>query len=94
MALERAPDKRVAMSTPINEPSRTNDRRRQVRFILFRRDLVGNAPEQIDVRVVARVVRALKFDAKGKPNFTSVSNSWNIRNVSHEYEGAPRPGQS
>ena len=89
LVLERAPDKRIAMSTPINEPSRTNVADGKVRFILFRRDLVGNAPERIDVRVVARVVRALKFDSKGKPNFTSVSDSWNIRNISYELRVRP-----
>lgn len=91
LAMERAPDKRIAMSTPISEPSRTKVPDGKVRFILFRRDLVGNAPERIDVRVVARVVRALKFDAKGKPNFTSVPDSWNIRNISHEMRVRPVP---
>src|SRR5689334_17452315 len=91
IVLDRAPDKRIAMSTPINEPSRTSIADGKVRFILFRRDLVGNAPERIDVRVVARVVRALKFDAKGKPNFTSVPDSWNIRNISYEMRVKPIP---
>ncbi len=91
LVMERAPDKRIAMSTPISEPSRTKVADGKVRFILFRRDLVGNAPERIDVRVVARVVRALKFDAKGKPNFTSVPDSWNIRNISHEMRVRPVP---
>lgn len=91
LAMERAPDKRIAMSTPISEPSRTKLPDGKVRFILFRRDLVGNAPERIDVRVVARVARALKFDAKGKPNFTSVPDSWNIRNISYEMRVRPVP---
>ncbi|WKA30552.1 hypothetical protein [Bradyrhizobium roseum] len=91
LVMERAPDKRIAMSTPIGEPSRTRIADGRVRFILFRRDLVGNAPERIDVRVVARVVRALKFDSKGKPNFTSVPDSWNIRNISHELRVRPVP---
>jgi hypothetical protein len=91
LAMDRAPDKRIAMSTPIGEPSRTRLADGKVRFVLFRRDLVGNAPERIDVRVVARVVRALKFDAKGKPNFTSVPDSWNIRNISHELRVRPVP---
>jgi hypothetical protein len=91
LVLERAPDKRIAMSTPISEPSRTKLADGKVRFILFRRDLVGNAPERIDVRVVARVVRALKFDAKGKPNFISVPDSWNIRNISYEMRVRPVP---
>jgi hypothetical protein len=92
IVLERAPDKRIAMSTPINEPSRTNIADGKVRFILFRRDLVGNAPERVDVRVVARVVRALTFDSKGKANFTAVSDSWNIRNISYELRVRPVPG--
>jgi len=29
---------------------------------------------------VARVVRALTFDAKGKPGYSPVSDAWNIRN--------------
>jgi hypothetical protein len=91
LVMERAPDKRIAMSTPISEPSRTKVPDGKVRFILFRRDLVGNAPERIDVRVVARVTRAIKFDAKGKPNFTSVPDSWNIRNISHEMRVRPVP---
>jgi hypothetical protein len=91
LVLERAPDKRIAMSTPISEPSRTKVADGKVRFILFRRDLVGNAPERVDVRVVARVVRALKFDSKGKPNFTPVPDSWNIRNVSYEMRVRPVP---
>ena len=91
IVLDRAPDKRIAMSTPITEPSRTMLADGKIRFILFRRDLVGNAPERIDVRVVARVARALKFDAKGKPNFTPVSDSWSIRNISHELRVRPVP---
>lgn len=91
LVLERAPDKRIAMSTPINEPSRTTVADGKVRFILFRRDLVGNAPERVDVRVVARVVRTLKFDSKGKPNFTPVEDSWNIRNISYEMRVRPVP---
>jgi hypothetical protein len=91
LVLDRAPDKRIAMSTPITEASRTKLADGKVRFILFRRDLVGNAPERIDVRVVARVVRALKFDSKGKPNFTPVADSWNIRNISHELRVRPVP---
>ena len=80
------------MSTPINEPSRTTIADGKVRFILFRRDLVGNAPERIDVRVVARVVRALKFDAKGKPNFTAVSGLMEHSQHLARDEGAPRSG--
>jgi hypothetical protein len=89
---ERVPDKRIAMSTPITEPSRTTVGDGKVKFILFRRDLVGNAPERVELRVVARVVRALTFDPKGKPTFTPVSDAWNIRNISYELRVRPVPG--
>jgi len=89
---ERVPDKRIAMSTPVNEPSRTTLTDGKARFILFRRDLAGNAPERMDVRVVARVTRALTFDAKGKPVFSPVSDAWNIRNVSYEFRVRPIAG--
>jgi len=89
---EQVPDKRVAMSTPINQPSRTFLPDGKAKFVVFRRDLAGNAPDRIDVRVVARVKRALTFDAKGKASFSPVSDAWNIRNVSYEFRVRPIAG--
>jgi hypothetical protein len=89
---EQVPDKRVAMSTPINQPSRTFLPDGKAKFVVFRRDLAGNAPDRIDVRVVARVVRALTFDAKGKASISPVSDAWNIRNVSYEFRVRPIAG--
>jgi hypothetical protein len=89
---EQVPDKRIAMSTPINQSSRTTLPDGKARFVVFRRDLVGSAPDRIEVRVVARVVRALTFDAKGKASFTPVSDAWNIRNLSHEFRVRPIAG--
>jgi hypothetical protein len=89
---ERVPDKRVAMSTPVSEPSRTTLPDGKARFILFRRDLAGNAPERMDIRVVARVTRVLKFDAKGKSGYSPVTDAWNIRNVSYEFRVRPIAG--
>ena len=89
---EQVPDKRIAMSTPINQSSRTTLPDGKARFVVFRRDLVGSAPDRIEVRVVARVVRALTFDAKGKASFTPISDAWNIRNQSHEFRVRPIPG--
>jgi hypothetical protein len=89
---ERVPDKRISVSTPVMEPSSTTMPDGKAKFVLYRRDLAGNAPDRIDVRVVARVVRAVTFDAKGKPNFSSVSDAWNIRNVSYELRVRPIAG--
>jgi len=89
---ERVPDKRIAVSTPINRPSRTTLPDGSAKFIIFRRDLAGNAPDRIEVRVVARVVRASTFDAKGKPSFVAVSDAWNIRSLSYEFRVRPIAG--
>jgi hypothetical protein len=89
---EQVPDKRIAMSTPLSEPSRTTLPDGRAKFVVFRRDLAGSAPERIDVRVVARVVRALRFDAKGKAEFSPVSDAWNIRNLSYEFRVRPIAG--
>jgi hypothetical protein len=89
---EQVPDKRIAMSTPINQPSQTTLADGKVKFVVFRRDLAGSAPDRIDVRVVARVVRALTFDGKGKASFVPVTDAWNIRNQSYEFRVRPLPG--
>jgi hypothetical protein len=89
---ERVPDKRIALSTPINEPSRTTLPDGKAKFVVFRRDLAGSAPDRIDVRVVARVVRALTFDGKGKASFVPVTDAWNIRSQSYEFRVRPLPG--
>lgn len=89
---ERVPDKRIAVSTPINRPGRTILPDGRGKFIIFRRDLAGNTPDRIDVRVVARVVRASTFDAKGKPSSVAVSDAWNIRNLSYEFRVRPIAG--
>jgi hypothetical protein len=89
---EQVPDRRVAMSTPISRPSHNILRDGRVKFVVFRRDLVALAPERVDVRVVAKVVRALTFDAKGKVSFAPVNDAWNIRNIFHEFRVRPIPG--
>jgi hypothetical protein len=88
---QQVPDRRVAMSTPISSPSHNILRDGHVKFVVFRRDLVALAPERVDVRVVARVVRALTFDAKGKVSFAPVNDAWNIRNIFHEFRVRPIP---
>jgi hypothetical protein len=89
---EQVPDKRIAMSTPVSQPSQTTIPDGKAKFVVFRRDLAGNAPDRMEVRVVARVVRALTFDAKGKASFSPVSDAWNIRNVSYEFRVRPIAG--
>jgi hypothetical protein len=89
---EQVPDKRVAMSTPVTQPSRTILPSNRVKFIVYRRDLASNAPERVDIRTVAQVKRSLTFDSKGKATFVPVNDAWNIRNISHEFRVRPVAG--
>lgn len=89
---ERVPDSRIAVSTPVEKPSRTTLPDGKAKFIVFRRDLVGNTPDRIEVRVVARVFRALSFDARGKPVISPVSDVWNIRNIFYGFRVRPVAG--
>jgi hypothetical protein len=86
------PDKRVAISAPINTPSRTTVADGKITFVIFRRDLVTSAPEQVELRTVAKVMRAITFDRTGKPSTSEVGETWTIRNISHPFRVAPLPG--
>jgi hypothetical protein len=88
----QVPDKRIAMSTPLSGASRTTVPDGKAKFVIYRRDLANSAPDRIEVRVIARVARAIKFDTSGKPVFSPVSDTWNIRNLSYELRVRPIPG--
>lgn len=88
---ETVPDKRVAMSTPITKPSRTTLPDGKVGFVIYRRDTAENSPDRFDVRVVARVERAVTFGPNGRPTFTPVENTWSIRQFTHEFRVRPVP---
>jgi hypothetical protein len=59
---------------------------------VLRPGLAEKAPDRVEIRVVAWVVRALTFDAKGKPNFSPVTDAWNIRNLAYELRVRPIAG--
>jgi hypothetical protein len=84
----KAPDPRVAISPTISSPSRTHLPAGRLEFILFRRDLANSAPDKATIRVIARVVRALKFDS-GKPATTDIDNTWLMRSNSYSMRVAP-----
>lgn len=88
----QVPDKRVALSTPVSQPSKTILPEGRAKFVAFRRDFAGNAPERADIRVVAQIVRALTFDSKGKASYSPVSDEWSIRNTAYEFRVRPIAG--
>ena len=85
----RVPDPRIAISAAISAPSRAHLSNRQPQFIVYRRDLINHAPDKASLRVVARVVRALTFDAKGKAKFVDVDGTWVVRGKSYMLKVAP-----
>ena len=90
----RVPDRRIAISPTIDTPSRTTLSDGRISFILFRRDLATSAPERLEVRVMARITRALSFDRTGKARAEPVEDIWAIRNFYHEFRVAPLPENS
>jgi hypothetical protein len=85
----RAPDIRVAISAAIVTPSRTTLPDGHIRFVVFRRDSSSSAADRAEVRLIAKVTRAIGFDAAGKPVDSKIDDSWVIRNISIPYRTAP-----
>jgi hypothetical protein len=86
------PDPRVALSAEIKNPSIVTISNPKPAFILFRRDLLNNAPQKVILRVVARTTRETKI-INGKPVINKIEGSWRIRDVSRELRISPIPGQ-
>ena len=86
------PDPRVALSAEIKNPSTVTISNHKPAFILFRRDLLNNAPQKVILRVVARMMRETKI-VNGKPVITKIEGSWRIRDISRELKISPIAGQ-
>jgi hypothetical protein len=85
----RAPDMRVAISPAITTPSRTTLPDGRLRFIVYRRGSAAGAADRAEVRVIAKVTRAMSFDAAGKAVVAKEDDSWVMRNISIPYRTAP-----
>ena len=86
------PDPRVALSAEIKSPSTVTISDHKPAFILFRRDLLNNAPQKVILRVVARMTRETKI-VNGKPVVTKIEGAWRIRDISRELKISPIAGQ-
>jgi hypothetical protein len=59
-------------------------------FVVFRRDLVSNAPEKVPLRIAARVSRSMNFDSAGKAVITTpVTETWIIRDQGYNLRVSP-----
>jgi len=88
----KIPDKRVPLSAEITKAAQAVAPSGNLSFVVFRRDLVNNAPQTVSVRVVARVARALKF-VDGKAVKSPIEGVWRIRSKSYEFRVSPVEGQ-
>ena len=86
------PGPRVAVSGLIKSPSATTVADSKPSFILFRRDLLNNAPQKISLRVIARMARETKI-VNGKATVTNIEGEWRIRNISRDLRLSPIKGQ-
>lgn len=84
----KVPDRRVAISAAINAPSATTLISGDVKFIVFRPD-GGVDASGTEVRVVAKVSRAMGVDATRKAAIVSAGDSWVIRSMSYPYKVGP-----
>jgi hypothetical protein len=85
----RAPDIRVAISSAITTPSRTTLPDGHLRFIVFRRDSTTSAADRAEIRLIAKITRAIGFDGAGKAVDSKMDDTWVIRNISIPYRTAP-----
>jgi hypothetical protein len=89
----RAPNPRLAISAAISIPSKTILPDRHIKFIVFRRDSATNALNRAEVRMIAKISHAMKFDPSGRSVIERIDDTWVIRNISHPYRTAPYKGQ-
>jgi hypothetical protein len=87
----RVPDAKVFMSTAIKAPSRATLPDGRLVFVVHRRDIAANAPTRVQVRVIARVMRTMSFNAAGEASTVPGEDSWTIRSNTHELRVGPVP---
>jgi len=85
----KVPDPRVAISAPISTPSQVHLPPGQIQFVIYRRDLLNDAPDRVSVRAIAQVMRALTFDPGGKAAYVNVDPTWVVRSNSYQMSVAP-----
>jgi hypothetical protein len=85
----RVPDARVHMSAPIGTPSHALLPDGRLEFIVYRRDIASSAPDRVQVRVIAKIMRAMAFSKAGQTNIAPVEDQWTIRGNAYEMRVAP-----
>ena len=87
----RLPDSRIAFSGLITKPPTVVVPDGRLSFVAYQRELMTSAPDNAQLRVVAKVARALSFSTTGKATVSAVDDTWAIRSVSVDLTVAPIP---
>jgi hypothetical protein len=87
----RVPDSRIAFSGLITKPPTVVVPDGRLSFVAYQRELMTSAPDNAQLRVVAKVARALSFSTTGKATVSVVDDTWSIRSVSVDLTVAPVP---
>jgi hypothetical protein len=83
-------DPRTRSQLQIVKPPHTVIAAAKPAFVIFRRDLVSNAPEKIPVRIASRIAHSMIFDSSGKPMVTTpATDTWLIRDQGYDLRVSP-----
>jgi hypothetical protein len=83
-------DRRAGNQSQILEPGLSVVAPGTLTFVVFRRDLVSNAPEKVALRIAARVARSMNFDSAGKAVITTpATETWIIRDQGYNLRVSP-----
>jgi hypothetical protein len=88
----QVPDKRVAISSPIQTASRTILPDGSPSFVIFRRDLATIPTDGIEARVVAKIYHTMKVDSQTRQATYTPEQLWSIRPFTYKFRSAPVPG--
>jgi hypothetical protein len=86
-------DPRTRSQLKITQPSRTVITGRKLKFVVYRRGLASSAPDNVKLRIAARIAHSMIFDSNGKPAITTPEiATWLIRNDNgYELQVSPVP---
>lgn len=85
----RVPDPRVAISAMISSASRVTVPNGKLAFVIYRRDLASSAPDSVAIRIVARVMKELKFSQSAPAQTIDIKGEWAIRDKAIQFGVAP-----
>jgi hypothetical protein len=86
-------DPRTPNQLEITRPGRIVSATSKLAFLVFRRDLLSNAPEKVSVRVAARIAHSMNFDSAGQAVVTTPkTDTWLIRDKGYELRAEPLRG--